>query len=80
MVVFTQPLGLLVYLVSLCGMQKMTYAQQLRMYEEAVMQKRLEEMTEAELQQLLQEVDADKQQLTAAKAALEKQQQQRRGQ
>jgi hypothetical protein len=30
----------------------MTYAQQLEMYEAAVMQKRLEEMTEAELQQV----------------------------
>lgn len=41
----------------------MTYAQQLRMYEEAVMQKRVEEMTEAELQQLLQEVDMDKEKM-----------------
>lgn len=54
--------------------KKMTYAQQLRMYEEAVMQKRLEEMTEAELQQLMQEVEMDKEQLQAAKAALLKQQ------
>eukprot|EP00878_Enallax_costatus_P020079 GHUV01021210.1.p3 GENE.GHUV01021210.1~~GHUV01021210.1.p3 ORF type:complete len:171 (+),score=63.46 GHUV01021210.1:411-923(+) len=43
--------------------KQMTYAQQLRMYEEAVMQKRLDEMTEAELQQLLQEVEMDKDQM-----------------
>ena len=41
----------------------MTYAEQLRMYEEAVMQKRFEEMTEAELQQLMQEVEQDKEKL-----------------
>eukprot|EP00775_Hariotina_reticulata_P008579 gene8579-8761_t len=35
--------------------KKMTYAQQLEMYEEAVMKKRLDEMTEAELTRLMQE-------------------------
>jgi hypothetical protein len=54
----------------------MTYAQQLQMYESAVMQKRLEEMTEAELQQLMSEVEADKARLGAAKAALLQKQQQ----
>lgn len=38
----------------------MTYVKQLEMYEEAVMQKRMEEMTDAEMQQLLSEVDSMK--------------------
>lgn len=58
--------------------QKMTYARQLEMYESAVMQKRLEEMTEAELQQLMSEVEADKARLAAAKEAMQRQQQQQR--
>lgn len=56
----------------------MTYARQLEMYESAVMQKRLEEMTEAELQQLMSEVEADKARLAAAKEAMQRQQQQQR--
>jgi hypothetical protein len=54
----------------------MTYAQQLQMYEEAVMKKRLDEMTEAELTRLMQEVETDKERLSAAKAARQQQQQQ----
>lgn len=38
----------------------MTYVTQLKDYEEAVMQKRLDEMTEAELEILLEEVEKDK--------------------
>lgn len=53
----------------------MTYAQQLQMYESAVMQKRLEEMTEAELQQLMAEVESDKARLAAQKESLSRQQQ-----
>lgn len=56
--------------------QKMTYAQQLEMYESAVMQKRLEEMTEAELQQLMSEVEQDKARLMAQKEAMQRQQRQ----
>jgi hypothetical protein len=52
----------------------MTYARQLEMYESAVMQKRLEEMTEAELQQLMAEVESDKARLAATKEALSRQQ------
>ncbi|XP_004503261.1 uncharacterized protein [Cicer arietinum] len=40
--------------------KEMTYAQQLRDYESKVMEKRLESLTEAELQALLQEVEEDK--------------------
>ena len=56
--------------------QKMTYAKQLEMYESAVMQKRLEEMTEAELQQLMTEVEADKARLMVQKEAMQRRQQQ----
>lgn len=38
--------------------QKMTYVTQLEEYEEAVMKKRLEEMTEDEVQRLVQESEA----------------------
>ena len=38
----------------------MTYVKQLDAYEEAVMQKRLEELPESELAQLLSEVDVEK--------------------
>lgn len=41
---------------------KMTYNQQLDNYEEAVLQKRLEEMTPEELAQLQSELDAESQQ------------------
>ena len=42
------------------GNKKMTYNQQLKDYEEAVMQKRLEEMSPEELAQLQQEVEQGK--------------------
>lgn len=54
----------------------MTYARQLEMYESAVMQKRLEEMTEAELQQLMSEVEQDKAKLMAQKEVMQRQRQQ----
>ena len=38
-------------------LQQMTYVKQLEQYEDAVMKKRVEEMTEAELQQLMTDVD-----------------------
>lgn len=40
--------------------KQMTYVKQLENYEEAVMKKRLDEMTEAEMQRLLTEVEAEK--------------------
>ncbi|XP_077241523.1 uncharacterized protein LOC143882028 [Tasmannia lanceolata] len=43
----------------------MTYAQQLRDYEDKVMQKRLEGLTEAELQVLLEQVEEEKQRLAS---------------
>jgi hypothetical protein len=42
------------------GNKQMTYNQQLKDYEEAVMQKRLEEMTPEELAQLQQEIEQGK--------------------
>lgn len=42
------------------GNKNMTYNQQLKDYEEAVMRKRLEEMTPEELAQLQQEVEQEK--------------------
>ncbi|KAL5228014.1 hypothetical protein ABZP36_016279 [Zizania latifolia] len=42
----------------------MTYAQQLRDYEKQVMEKRLESLSEAELQVLLEQVEEEKQLLT----------------
>ncbi|KAG8078221.1 hypothetical protein GUJ93_ZPchr0007g3631 [Zizania palustris] len=42
----------------------MTYAQQLRDYEKQVMEKRLESLTEAELQVLIEQVEEEKQRLT----------------
>lgn len=41
------------------GTKNMTYNQQLKDYEEAVMQKRLEEMTPEELAQLQQEIEVE---------------------
>lgn len=38
----------------------MTYVKQLEAYEEAVMRKRLEEMTDAELEQMMQEVEEER--------------------
>jgi ribosomal protein S18 acetylase RimI-like enzyme len=65
-------------------LQNMTYARQLQMYEEAVIEKRLEEMTEAELEQLMVEVEAEKQQgvgrLLMRKAEERQQQQQQQQQ
>lgn len=49
----------LTYLVRV-GSKKMTYNQQLKDYEEAVMQKRFEEMSPEELAQLQQEVEPEK--------------------
>ncbi len=48
----------LTYLVRV-GTKKMTYNQQLKDYEEAVMQKRFEEMSPEELAQLQQEVEPE---------------------
>lgn len=42
------------------GTKNMTYNQQLKDYEEAVMQKRLEEMSPEELAQLQQEIEQEK--------------------
>ena len=42
------------------GSKKMTYNQQLKDYEEAVMQKRLEEMSPEELAQLQQEIERER--------------------
>ena len=42
------------------GTKNMTYNQQLKDYEEAVMQKRLEEMSPEELAQLEQEIEQEK--------------------
>ncbi|MGF1591610.1 MAG: DUF3007 family protein [Pleurocapsa sp.] len=42
------------------GNKNMTYNQQLKDYEEAVMQKRLEEMSAEELAQLQQEIEQEK--------------------
>ncbi|XP_055810207.1 uncharacterized protein LOC129880271 [Solanum dulcamara] len=44
--------------------KEMTYAQQLRDYESKVMEKRLESLTEAELQVLLEQVEEEKTRLT----------------
>jgi hypothetical protein len=49
--------------------QKMTYVKQLEMYEEAVIKKRMDEMTEAEVQQLLAEVDEERTKRAGRKAA-----------
>lgn len=49
----------LTYLIRV-GNKKMTYNQQLKDYEEAVMQKRLEEMSPEELAQLQQEIEQGK--------------------
>jgi hypothetical protein len=64
------------YLLTLL-LQKMTYAQQLQMYEEEVMKKRLEEMTESEVARLMAEVETEKGAAApaAAKPAVEQQQQ-----
>lgn len=47
--------------------KNMTYNQQLKDYEDAVLQKRLEEMTPEELAQLQAEVEAEKQKAAKAK-------------
>ena len=43
----------------------MTYAQQLRDYEKKVMEKRIEGLTEAEVQVLLEQVEEEKQRLAS---------------
>ncbi|KAJ0985264.1 hypothetical protein J5N97_003620 [Dioscorea zingiberensis] len=45
--------------------KEMTYAQQLRDYEKKVMEKRLEGLTEAELEALLEQVEEEKRRLTS---------------
>jgi len=45
----------------------MTYVTQLKDYEEAVMQKRLEEMTDAEIEVLMEEVEREKKETIKAK-------------
>jgi Protein of unknown function (DUF3007) len=50
----------LTYLVRV-GTKNMTYNQQLKNYEEEVMQKRLEEMSREELAQLQQEIEQEEQ-------------------
>lgn len=45
---------------SLLPAQQMTYVKQLEQYEEAVMRKRLDEMTESELSDLAAEVEKEK--------------------
>ncbi|KAI5083983.1 hypothetical protein GOP47_0000152 [Adiantum capillus-veneris] len=50
----------------------MTYAKQLRDYENKVIQKRLEELPEAELESLLAQVEEEKQQLKARRAKMSK--------
>ncbi|XP_009782488.1 uncharacterized protein LOC107822436 [Nicotiana tabacum] len=47
--------------------KEMTYAQQLRDYESKVMEKRLESLTEAELQVLLEQVEEEKSRLASGK-------------
>ncbi|CAN6443257.1 unnamed protein product [Victoria cruziana] len=46
--------------------KEMTYAQQLRDYENKVMQKRLEGLSEAELEELIAQVEEEKQQLSGS--------------
>lgn len=50
----------LTYLLRVLG-KKMTYNQQLKDYEDAVLQKRLDEMTPEELQKLQQEIEEENQ-------------------
>jgi hypothetical protein len=55
--------GLVIWLLTYLfrvGTHKMTYNQQLKNYEDAVLQKRLEEMTPEELAQLQAEVEEEK--------------------
>jgi hypothetical protein len=46
--------------------QSMTYNEQLKDYEDAVLQKRLEEMSPEELEQLQAEIEAERQQLKSS--------------
>lgn len=57
----------LTYLVRV-GTKNMTYNQQLKDYEEAVMQKRLESMTPEELAQLQAEIEQEKQEKQSQKS------------
>lgn len=52
--------------------KEMTYAKQLRDYESKVIQKRLEELPEAELESLLAQVEEEKQQLKARREKISK--------
>eukprot|EP00850_Spirogloea_muscicola_P001807 SM000007S20767 [mRNA] locus=s7:104978:105554:+ [translate_table: standard] len=45
------------------GNKEMTYVKQLKDYEDKVMQKRLEELPEAELEAMLAEIEEEKQRL-----------------
>jgi hypothetical protein len=54
------PLRLSLPVPGLLTVQQMTYVKQLEQYEEAVMRKRVEEMTEAELAQLAAEAETDR--------------------
>ena len=49
--------------------KQMTYVKQLEQYEEAVMRRRLEEMTEAEVSQMVDEADAERAAREARRAA-----------
>lgn len=49
--------------------KQMTYVKQLEQYEEAVMRRRLEEMTEAEVSQMVTEADAERAEREARRAA-----------
>ncbi len=51
------------------ALQDMTYAQQLRDYEEAVMRKRLEEMPQEQLEQVLTEVEIETRERERRRAA-----------
>jgi hypothetical protein len=53
----------------------MTYVKQLEQYEEAVMRKRMDEMTEAEVAQLVAEAEEETSARAAARKAAQQQQQ-----
>ncbi|CAG9465952.1 unnamed protein product [Pedinophyceae sp. YPF-701] len=55
--------------------KQMTYAKQLEQYEEAVMQKRLEEMPDSALEQMMGDIEEDKKKREARRAAREAEQQ-----
>lgn len=45
------------------GTKQMTYVKQLEQYEDAVMRKRMDEMTDAEMQQMLQDLEVTKEEV-----------------